>query len=70
LYKVDNNIGADGKMDANRAKEIMTSPKITQVTFQGAPVWIESIDDTNDIAEVTVLKQMGRARVPVTELEG
>lgn len=32
-------------MDLNRANQIVESPKRIKVTYQGAPVWIQTIDD-------------------------
>lgn len=54
-------------MDIQRAKQILKLPDVVQVSFQGAPVWIENIKD-NNTAEVTNLETRSRMNVPVDKL--
>jgi len=39
-------------MDLSRAKEIYNSPEMIRVTYNGVPVYIESINERNGIAYI------------------
>ncbi|MBA4494820.1 H-type small acid-soluble spore protein [Paenactinomyces guangxiensis] len=39
-------------MDIQRANQIVESPEKIKVTYQGVPVWIQTIDDGNQTARV------------------
>ncbi|MGE5474715.1 MAG: H-type small acid-soluble spore protein [Ignavibacteriales bacterium] len=55
-------------MDASRAKEIMQSPDVIKVLYQGAQVWIQNVNSDNT-AEVTYMENGGNFNVPVKLLE-
>ncbi|MCH5584975.1 H-type small acid-soluble spore protein [Shimazuella sp. AN120528] len=57
-------------MDVKRAEEILHSPDNITVTFQGNPVWIQSVNDVTQIANVyTVGNKEDEKMVPVSELQ-
>lgn len=57
-------------MDVNRAEEILRSPDNITVTFQGDPVWIQSVNDVTQIANVyTIGNKKEEKMVPVSELQ-
>lgn len=55
-------------MDLKRAKAIMKSPETVSVYVQDTPVWIETVDDANDQAEVRMLETGEQMEVPVAAL--
>ena len=55
-------------MDIKRAKGIMESPENISVYLQDVPVWIETIDDVNEQAEVRMLESGEQIEVPVSAL--
>ncbi|QDS32739.1 H-type small acid-soluble spore protein [Brevibacillus brevis] len=56
-------------MNKQRAKEIATSPIMANVTCDGIPVYIQHIDDDNDMARIYPLNQPDQEMsVPVTSL--
>lgn len=59
----------DGKMDINRALQIIGSEDTIEVLHQGLPVWIEDINRENNTAAVKNIngKEMIK-KVPVEEL--
>ncbi|WP_028400282.1 H-type small acid-soluble spore protein [Ectobacillus panaciterrae] len=57
-------------MDANRVKQILSSPANIRVEYHGVPVWIESCDEGNGIANVhDVANPKESVQVKITELE-
>lgn len=54
-------------MDNKRARMIIQSPETIQVTYNGAPVWLESVRDDSNV-EVTYLENRKKAEVPVNRL--
>ncbi|KUO77495.1 MAG: hypothetical protein APF77_02915 [Clostridia bacterium BRH_c25] len=56
-------------MDKRRAKDIAASPVMTSVTYNGTPVYIENVNETNGTANVHPLNQpKNRQEVPLTSL--
>lgn len=55
-------------MDLQRAKAIRESSAHVSVYLQDAPVWIETIDDANDQAEVRLLESGEQIEVPISAL--
>lgn len=55
-------------MDAKRAKEILQSPDVIRVLYQGTPVWIQNIKSDNTV-EVTYLGNNTNLNVPIIQLE-
>ncbi|KUG02471.1 hypothetical protein ASZ90_020103 [hydrocarbon metagenome] len=53
-------------MDKKRAKEIMDSLGVIEVTHRNSPVWIENLD--GDMANIEYLNRSGKARVPLADL--
>lgn len=51
-----------------RAREIMQSAQTIKVLYQGAPVWLESLNDSGNAAEVTLLDRKERVNVPLNQL--
>lgn len=57
-------------MDNKRAKEIASSPDMIKVTYNGAPVYIESVNEDNNIAKIYFLnKPDNKQEVSITNLE-
>jgi small acid-soluble spore protein H (minor) len=57
-------------MDVNRVEEILNSPEKITVTYQGDPVWIQSVNDITQIANVSTMdNQKDEKSVPVSELQ-
>lgn len=57
-------------MDMNRVKQILSSPGNVRVEYHGIPVWIESCDEGNGIANVHDIKNPDETvEVKVAELE-
>lgn len=56
-------------MDKGRAKEIVSSPIMVNVTYNGMPIYIESINDNNETANIHYLNQSNNImRVSLTNL--
>jgi small acid-soluble spore protein H (minor) len=56
-------------MDKQRAKEIASSNEMMHVTFDGDPIYIESINPNKDTASVHSLNHPGYSHeVPLTQL--
>ena len=57
-------------MDVNRVKQILSSPGNVRVEYHGIPVWIESCDEGNGIANVhDITNPDETVEVKVAELE-
>jgi len=56
-------------MLTNRALEILHATTISDVTYKNNAIWIEMIDEENNIAQIKDLKTNTRNKVPVTELQ-
>lgn len=56
------------KMDAARAKQILSSSETIQVLFQGQPVWIDALH-ADQFAEVSFMDSKERRQVPINKLE-
>jgi small acid-soluble spore protein H (minor) len=57
-------------MDVNRVEEILDSPENITVTYKGEPVWIQSVNDVTQLADVHPLdNQQDEKSVPVSELQ-
>ncbi|MCP8969497.1 H-type small acid-soluble spore protein [Ectobacillus ponti] len=57
-------------MDVNRVKQILSSPSHVRVEYNGVPVWIESCDESNGIANVHDVKNPDETvEVSITELQ-
>ena len=52
----------------NRAIEIISSPRFIEVTYNGQPVWIESVDKRTDFAVVMPCGSDEKIEVPLDEL--
>lgn len=55
-------------MDAQRAKEIMSSPSQILVTFEGKPVWIDEVDDSRNRASVHDIENGDRHQIECARL--
>ncbi|MHB1418529.1 MAG: small, acid-soluble spore protein, H family [Bacillota bacterium] len=56
-------------MKLERAQEILNSPKTVRIAFNGAPVWIESLNPDQQTAIVSAEDfSTGKKEVPVDEL--
>lgn len=56
-------------MNNKRAKEIVSSPIMAKVTYNGTPVYIEKINSDNTTANVHPLDQPGKSqRVDLSNL--
>lgn len=53
-------------MNSKRVKEIMESHGVINVSYNGMPVWIESV--RGDISEVTLIDMNRRVEVPTSAL--
>ena len=57
-------------MDAQRAQEIASSPIMANVTYNGSRIYIEHVDQGNQMATVHPLDDPSRKQsVPVTNLK-
>jgi small acid-soluble spore protein H (minor) len=57
-------------MDVNRAEEILNSPQKITVTYKGEPVWIQSVNNVTQTADVhAVATQQEEKQIPVNELQ-
>lgn len=43
-------------MDKQRAREIVSSPKMVNVTFNGSQIYIERVNEENNTADIHLLK--------------
>lgn len=55
-------------MDTKRAKDIVFSPTITNVTYNGTPVYIEKVNENSGTAYVHPVNLNNRQEVPVDNL--
>lgn len=56
-------------MDKRRAKEIASSPIMANVTYNGTPIYIESVNDNKETANIHALNQPKNTQeVPLTTL--
>ena len=56
-------------MDYERAKEILESPHNIRVLYQGKPVWLESLNASNNTVRISSLTLAdGEKTVPVHDL--
>lgn len=55
-------------MNIERARKILNSSDIIEVSYQGVPVWIESIQH-DDSAEITNLETRKRMKAPIQDLK-
>ena len=56
-------------MDRQRAKEIASSLEMANVTYNGAPIYIENVNPTRDMASIHYLNQPGNSQeVQLTQL--
>ncbi|MEX0377943.1 H-type small acid-soluble spore protein, partial [Bacillus sp. S4] len=57
-------------MNIQRAKELSVSSELANVNFQGMPVTIQHVDESNETARIYEVKNPGRElTVPVNSLE-
>lgn len=49
-------------MDIQRAKEIACSSKMANVTYNGTPIYIESVNESGDTANIHFLNQPNNSR--------
>lgn len=56
-------------MDKRRAKEIASSPIMVNVTYNGTPIYIESVNDNKETANIHPLNQPNNSQeVSITNL--
>ncbi|PGS55860.1 small acid-soluble spore protein H [Bacillus sp. AFS041924] len=56
-------------MNKQRAQEIASSPEMANVTYNGVPIYIQHVDETNEIARIYPLGQPDREEdVPINSL--
>jgi len=57
-------------MDNSRAKEIVNSQEMIKVTYDGIPVYIEEVNEDNNIAKIRFLDGSNKIdKVSITNLE-
>lgn len=57
-------------MEIQRAKEIISSPVMKDVTYDGTKIYMESLDDTNQTCTIHYLnKPMHQLNVPLSSLK-
>lgn len=56
-------------MQQDRAAEIISSSLNFEVTWQGKPVWIESVNKVSKTAGIIILGSHDKREVPITELD-
>lgn len=56
-------------MDKARAAEIFESLGVVQVTYKGKPIWIEEINEENDLARVRDINTHKEITVDIKKLE-
>ena len=54
-------------MDSNRAKKIMESKGVIEVLYEGSPVWIENVLDSNTV-QVSNIQTNDKQDVPANML--
>ncbi|WCN37919.1 small acid-soluble spore protein H [Aneurinibacillus uraniidurans] len=56
-------------MNKQRAQEIAASPVMANVTYQGTPIYIQTVDEKNETARIYPLDQPeNEQQVPVNSL--
>ena len=55
-------------LEQNRATEIISSSLNFEVTWQGKPVWLETVNKMRQTATIVVLGGSDKREVPVTDL--
>jgi small acid-soluble spore protein H (minor) len=55
-------------MQAKRASEIINSPDTIEVLYNNTPVWINSVDESKQVAGIKLLETSSVLQVPVSEL--
>lgn len=56
-------------MDKKRAKEIASSPIMANVTYNGTPIYIESVNDNKETANIHLLNKPNNIQeVPLNSL--
>jgi small acid-soluble spore protein H (minor) len=58
----------DDLMDLKRAKEIINSKGVIEVTYNNAPVWLESVIEEDASAHVKLLSTNQSMNIPVEQL--
>ena len=56
-------------MNIQRAKELSVSAEQANVSFQGMPVMIQHVDESNETARIYEVKPRRELTVPVNSLE-
>lgn len=57
-------------MDKQRAREIASSPAMVNVTYNGTPIYIESVNDNTDTCNIHFLNKPKNSReVSLTTLQ-
>ncbi|MFO1445134.1 small acid-soluble spore protein H [Bacillus sp. Bva_UNVM-123] len=57
-------------MDKLRAQEIITSPTMINVTYNGAPIYIQNVDKKNETARIYPLDDPNNEQnVPISSLK-
>ena len=57
-------------MDKDRALEIASSPVMANVTYHGSPIYIDSVNDNNETANIHFLnKQKNLQEISLTNLQ-
>ncbi|MCL6604167.1 MAG: small acid-soluble spore protein H [Paenibacillus sp.] len=56
-------------MNIQRAKEIAQSPSMASVTYEGVPIYIQNVDEDNELARIYPLDQPeNEQEVPLNSL--
>ena len=55
-------------LEQNRATEIISSSLNFEVTWEGKPVWLETVDKMRQTATIVVLGSSDKREVPVSDL--
>jgi len=56
-------------MNIQRAKEIAQSPAMASVTYEGVPIYIQNVDEDNELARIYPLDQPeNEQEVPLNSL--
>ena len=56
-------------MDIERAKQIAVSPVMANVRYNGSPVYIENVNDTQKTADIHLISMpSSKKRIPVASL--
>lgn len=57
-------------MDQKRARDIASSPTMINVTYNGTPIYIESVNENSGTANIHTLNQpKSKQEVPLTNLK-